>query len=110
MEMGFVRWRITAVDIGITGIGTATPLGCSYRSVADSLLAGRSGIRKVTRFRADDHLSQIGGAVDEIPLPAGFDAATFATFPAVDQLALWCCAEALRDAGWQDASKVRIGL
>ena len=31
------------MDVGITGIGAATPLGTDYRTIADNLLAGRSG-------------------------------------------------------------------
>ena len=39
------------IDIGITGVGAATSLGSSYRAVADNLLAGRSGVGRVTRLR-----------------------------------------------------------
>ncbi len=45
----------------ITGMGAATPLGCSVESYWDGLIAGRSGIRTIARF---DHAAQdvhIGG-------------------------------------------------
>ena len=53
------------MDIGITGIGAATPLGTDYRTIADTLLAGRSGIDKVILFSVADHPSQIAGSVPQ---------------------------------------------
>src|ERR1700677_3720858 len=98
------------MDIAITGIGAATPLGCGYRTIADNLLAGRSGISEVTTFSATDHPSQIGGDVERIPCPAGFDHKAFAELPAIDRLTLWCGAESPRDAGWPSPAGLRIGL
>src|SRR5208283_665069 len=48
-------------EVWITGTGIATPLGDSYPAVADNLLAGRSGVRRVTRFDVSEHPSQIAG-------------------------------------------------
>ena len=43
----------------ITGIGAATPLGNSYAEIAGNLLSGKSGVRTVTSFPAQDHPSRI---------------------------------------------------
>ena len=99
------------MDVGITGIGAATPLGSDYQSIADNLLAGRSGIRRVTAFSVADHPSQIAGSFDAIPMPAGYARDQFAAFPAIDRLALWCCCAALRDSGFSPIDgNTRIGL
>jgi 3-oxoacyl-[acyl-carrier-protein] synthase II len=97
--------------IWITGVGAATPLGNSYRAIGDHLLAGRSGVRAVTGFDVSQHPSRIGGQVHEVPCPPGFEPAAFARLFRVEQLALWCCSAALRDAGWWDRrGEVRLGV
>ena len=99
------------MEISITGVGAATPLGCDYRTIANNLLAGTSGIRRISRFAVEDHLSQIGGIVERIPTPAGWNEDEFIRLSRIDQLAFWCCATALQDAGWWDRrSAVRVGL
>src|SRR5690348_5239303 len=45
--------------VWITGVGAATPLGNTYASFSENLLAGRSGVQRVTYFPVDDHPSQI---------------------------------------------------
>ena len=95
----------------ITGVGTATPLGSTYREVADNLLAGRSGVRAVRNFNVAEHPSRIGGEVDAVPCPPGWDAEGFARLHPLEQLTLWCCVSALRDSGWWERRyDARIGL
>jgi 3-oxoacyl-[acyl-carrier-protein] synthase II len=98
-------------EVWITGVGAATPLGNSLDEIADNLLNGRSGVRKVTRFDVTDHPSQIGGQIDELPCPDGFDAAAFADLHRQEQLVLACTVAALRDSAWWDRrGDLRIGL
>jgi 3-oxoacyl-[acyl-carrier-protein] synthase II len=98
-------------EVWITGVGAGTPLGHSFPAAADSLLAGRSGIRPITAFEVSDHPSRIAGMLADIPTPPGFDAAAFARLERLEQLHLWCAVSALRDAGWWDRrGEVRIGL
>jgi 3-oxoacyl-[acyl-carrier-protein] synthase II len=97
--------------VGITGIGACTPLGQSYAEIAQRLLAGDSGIHKITSYSVADHPSQIGGLIDAIPAPDGWDAEEFARLDRVDQVTLRCCVEALRDADvWTSRRNLRIGL
>src|SRR5438093_10342171 len=97
--------------VWITGVGAVTPLGTCYRTIADQLLAGRSGVRAVTGFDVSQHPSRIAGQVDKVPCPAGWEEVAFARLPRQEQVALWCCHEALRDAGWWERrSEVRLGL
>ncbi len=95
----------------ITGVGTATPLGNTYTAFADGLLAGRSGVERVTGFDVGEHPSQIAGQVHQVPCPLGEDPAAFARLHRLEQLIRWCCIGALSDAGWWERRhEVRVGL
>ncbi len=97
--------------VWITGVGAATPLGASYQTIADNLLAGCSGIRAVNGFHVADHPSQIAGQLDHIPCPPELDAAEFEPLNRLEQLILWCCCTALHDADlWQRREELRVGV
>jgi 3-oxoacyl-[acyl-carrier-protein] synthase II len=100
-----------ARKVWITGVGAVTPLGNGWDAIAANLLAGRSGVRRVTRFDVAQHPCQIAGLIEQIPCPPGFDAADFANLSRLDQLLLSCCGAALDDAGlWTRRQALRIGL
>ncbi len=97
--------------VWMTGIGALTPVGSSFRAASENLIAGRSGIQAVTNFDVHDHPCQIAGQVLEIPCPTGISPQRFSEFLPSDQCALWCCTEALVDAGmWERRSEVRVGI
>src|SRR5205807_4344494 len=51
------------------------------------------------------------GQVGDIPCPEEMDPTAFAQCLRLEQVVLWCCAAALRDAGWwQRRHDVRLGL
>ncbi|MCL2761143.1 MAG: beta-ketoacyl-[acyl-carrier-protein] synthase II, partial [Desulfuromonadales bacterium] len=47
----------------VTGIGLVSPLGIGNKENWDSLIAGKSGITKITHFDASDLPVQIAGEV-----------------------------------------------
>ena len=97
--------------VWITGVGALTPLGHTYGDFADHLLAGKSGVARITEFPAEDHPAQIAAMVGDVPCPAEWDAVDFAGLAKIDRTTLWCCVNALTDAGvWQHRSEVRIGV
>jgi 3-oxoacyl-[acyl-carrier-protein] synthase II len=97
--------------VWITGVGTANPLGTTYEATAERLLAGASGVQRVAAFALPEHLSQIAGLTEPIPVPEPWDAEEFRRLERLEQLLLWCCTQALRSAGlWEQRSAMRIGL
>lgn len=95
----------------ITGVGAATPLGNDFGAIAGNLLAGRSGIRTIDEFDVADQSSQVAGRVGPIACPPGLDADGFPDRRPLERLVLWCCTQALRDAGlWERREGLRIGL
>lgn len=48
----------------VTGMGVISPVGTGLTELWDSLKAGRSGIRKITRFDASEYPCQLAGEVD----------------------------------------------
>jgi 3-oxoacyl-[acyl-carrier-protein] synthase II len=97
--------------VWITGVGAVTPLGHDYAEIADGLLEGRSGVRSVTGFDASQHPSQIAGQIGNLACPPGWDETEFGNLLRLERLTLWCCYEALRDAGWwHRRQELRVGL
>ena len=83
----------------VTGMGVVTPLGIGARSLWEGLIAGRSGVERVTRFDPSRHRSQIAAEV------RGFDPLAFMEKKEAlrtdlfIQYALAAAAEAVADAG-----------
>jgi 3-oxoacyl-[acyl-carrier-protein] synthase II len=108
IQEGFLRDRNA---VWITGVGAASPLGLDFDAVADGLLAGRSGVRTVTRFDPSAHVCRIAAWLEPLPAPPGWDADAFARLGPWDQLILWCAVRALQDAGWWERrGEARVGL
>jgi len=84
----------------ITGLGAITPLGLTIREYWESLLAGRSGITRITQFDASHLPCQIAGEIK------GFDPRNYMDFKEARrlsrcaQLAVATTKEALADAGF----------
>lgn len=103
---------VSAKRIVVTGMGIVSPLGCGVQHVWQSLLAGRSGITKLSEQLVEDIPCKVAGQVPSIerdPLH-GFD--PLATIPARErkkmdrfiEFALVAAREALTQAGWSPAS------
>ncbi len=100
------------VRVVITGIGLITPVGLDRQSTWDSLLAGRSGIDRISLFDAEGFATRIAAEVDD------FDAAALLgrkESRRLDRFAQFACAatvEALEDAGidmtTEDADRVGV--
>lgn len=51
--------------VAVTGIGMICPLGISTSECWENMLAGKSGIRKITKFDPDECITQIGGQLPD---------------------------------------------
>lgn len=87
----------------ITGLGLVTPLGCSVSEVWSRLCAGESGIRRITRFDASALPVQIAGEVREFDPSAVVDRRELKRLDLFSQYALASAAQALADAGGEEA-------
>jgi 3-oxoacyl-[acyl-carrier-protein] synthase II len=82
--------------VAVTGIGLVTPLGFGVEANWAALLAGRSGIRRITRFPTDHLRTTIAGTVD---LPEEEGGRTLPTSERVRLMAERAATEALAQAG-----------
>ncbi|WP_369718462.1 beta-ketoacyl-[acyl-carrier-protein] synthase II [Klebsiella quasipneumoniae] len=103
---------VSVKRIVVTGMGIVSPLGCGVQHVWQSLLAGKSGITRISEQLVADIPCKVAGQVPSIesdPLH-GFD--PLATIPAKErkkmdrfiEFALVAAREALTQAGWSPAS------
>jgi beta-ketoacyl-acyl-carrier-protein synthase II len=92
--------------VAITGLGVIAPLGNSVDALFTDLIAGRSGIRRLTSARSERLRSPIGA-------PADFDSAALFSpirlrmLDRVSQLALLAAGQAIADARLTFASESR---
>ncbi len=84
----------------ITGMGVVSPVGLTVKEYWDSLLAGKSGINKVTRFDVSQFDSQIAGEVKNFnPSDYGIDAKKSRKTDLFVQYALAASKEAFESSG-----------
>jgi 3-oxoacyl-[acyl-carrier-protein] synthase II len=83
----------------ITGIGVISVLGCTVQEFWDALLAGRSGIGKVTQFDATGLPCQIAGEARSFDPNNYFEEKESRRMPRSTQMALAAAINAVSDAG-----------
>jgi 3-oxoacyl-[acyl-carrier-protein] synthase II len=82
--------------VAVTGVGLVTPLGFGVPESWSGLLAGRSGIRRITRFPVDHLKTTMAGFVD---LPEDAEGEPLHAAARVERCAALAAEEALADAG-----------
>ncbi|MCQ9205586.1 MAG: beta-ketoacyl-ACP synthase II [Omnitrophica bacterium] len=82
----------------ITGCGVVSPVGIGKEAFWDSLIKGKSGIGKITRFDTKDFDSQIAGEVRNFELPF-LSSKDIRRTPRFAQFALGAAQEAIEDCG-----------
>lgn len=90
---------MTKRRVVVTGLGAVTPLGNDVRTYWENLLAGVSGIKRISAFDASDLAVQIAGEVKNFNPLDRLDAKLVKRADRFTQFALWAAVEALRDAG-----------
>ncbi|MFN8512427.1 MAG: beta-ketoacyl-ACP synthase II [Chloroflexia bacterium] len=93
-------YRDPSQRVVVTGLGAITPLGKTVATYWDGLVAGRSGIGPVTRFRTDGYPCRIVGEVDDFNPHDSMDAKDARRMARASQFAVAAAREALADAGF----------
>lgn len=97
----------------ITGLGIVSPVGSTIARAWDSIVSGKSGITKISRFDASAFSSQIAGEVND------FDITEYLTIKEARRMDVFihygiaAGMQAIKDAGIEDAEHIgaeRIGV
>jgi 3-oxoacyl-[acyl-carrier-protein] synthase II len=83
----------------VTGIGVFTSIGCNRADFWNSLITGKSGIKRIQAFDPHGHKSQIGSEVISYKPEDYFDRKKSRKMARVSQLASSAAIEAVRDSG-----------
>jgi len=84
----------------ITGIGTINPVGHNIAETWENLIAGNSGIDRISKFEiTDDYGSQISGEIKNFNPQDFFDRKRIKKLDPCTQLALIAAKEAFEDSG-----------
>ena len=83
----------------VTGLGVISPLGSGVEKNWENLLAGRSGIRKITRFPADAFASRIAGEVPDFKADDFIEPKEIKKMDLFIQYAMGAAAMAMADSG-----------
>ncbi|MBP8867397.1 MAG: beta-ketoacyl-ACP synthase II, partial [Propionivibrio sp.] len=96
----------------ITGLGIISPVGNTVEQAWQNVLAGRSGIGKVTRFDASTFPSQIAGEVKDFDVTQYLPAKDARRMDTFIHYGMAAGIEAIRDAGLEanPANADRIGF
>jgi 3-oxoacyl-[acyl-carrier-protein] synthase II len=99
-------------DVVVTGLGAITPVGLSAAETWQALVAGRSGVGRITHFDASGLPVQIAAEVRGFDATPYVDAKTAGRLERFTQFALAAAAQALADAGLAvtDDNAERIGV
>ncbi len=88
----------------ITGLGAITPLGLSLSDTWEYMLAGRSGVRRITQFDASEMPCQIAGEIPDFDPSVYMDKKEARRVSRVAQVAFGAATMAMQDAGLSDGT------
>ncbi len=98
-------------SVVVTGIGIFTSVGCNRVDFWNSIIAGKSGIKRIQAFDPTGHKSQIASEIIDYKPEDYFDRKESRKMARVSQLASSAAIEAVNDAGLDldKEDKTRIG-
>jgi 3-oxoacyl-[acyl-carrier-protein] synthase II len=96
----------------VTGLGLVSPLGTGVEKNWQSLLEGRSGIRKLTRFAADGFAARIAGEVPDFKAEDYIESKEVKKMDLFIQYAIGAATMAMEDSGLKidDQSAETVGV
>jgi nodulation protein E len=93
--------------VAITGLGAVSALGIGVPALWDALVAGRSGIRLITKFDTSAYLAKVAAEVPEFSFERYFDETELELLDPFTQYALVAANEAVAQAGLSLAEEER---
>ncbi|SPE29933.1 3-oxoacyl-(acyl-carrier-protein) synthase II [Burkholderiales bacterium] len=95
----------------VTGLGIVSPVGNDVTTAWGNILAGKSGIARITRFDPEAYRSQIAGEVRDFKITDYVPAKEVRRMDAFIHYGVAASAQAIRDCGIEvtDANRQRIG-
>jgi 3-oxoacyl-[acyl-carrier-protein] synthase II len=103
---------MTEVRIAVTGLGATTPVGNNLGVTWKNLIAGRSGVARITAFDPSNLGTQIAAQVKEFDPKDHFDAKEARRLERFVQFATMAAREAIADAHFeinaQNCEKLRL--
>lgn len=103
---------MTKRRVVVTGLGIISPIGNSVDAAWSSLMAGKSGIVRISRFDASAFASQIAAEVKDFDVLAYLPAKEARRMDVFIHYGLAAAIDAFRDSGIEvnDANRERIGV
>jgi 3-oxoacyl-[acyl-carrier-protein] synthase II len=98
-------------SVVVTGIGIFTSVGCNRVDFWDSIIAGKSGIKRIQAFDPSSHKTQIASEIADYKPQDYFDRKETRKMARVSQLASSAAIEAIKDAelDLNQEDRTRIG-
>ncbi|BDQ37432.1 3-oxoacyl-[acyl-carrier-protein] synthase 2 [Pseudodesulfovibrio nedwellii] len=95
----------------VTSVSAITPLGNDADTSWDNLLAGKSGVGKITRFDAADYATQIAGEVRDFDPTIFIGKKEARRMEIFTQYAVCCTKMLFESAGWTvpESERARVG-
>ena len=102
---------VTNRRVVVTGLGIVSPIGNTVDTYWESLLAGRSGIGRITRFDPTDYRTQIAGEVKDFDATLYMEKKDTRRTDLFVQYALAAASQAIKASGLDMATEdaTRIG-
>jgi len=98
--------------VAVTGVGVISPLGCAKEEYWRNLVAGRSGIRPITRFDTSQLTSRIAGEISQWDPSPWIERRLEQRLDRYAQFGLAAAIEAVKDSGlnFEAMNPRRIGV
>lgn len=99
--------------IAITGLGIISPVGNNVSDAWQNIVAGKSGITRISRFDASPFASQIAGEVKEFEITQYLSAKEARRMDIFIHYGMAAAIQAIKDAGIEDLAELdpeRIGV